>query len=394
MIDEGWARTAELLSSSHDLLDERPQRGGPLNALASRGWDEWLLALSDADLDGIEIAGVDASWPASAPSTLRALVDAVREATAVSSIAAPSAAVERPARRREPHRKRIQVDAMASLIGPLADGAGRVVDVGSGHGHLSRELAARVGRAVVGLERSAARVQRARALEASGEVSFRVSDVLVDGLGLEAGDLAVGLHACGELGDAIVIEAARAGAGVALVGCCLQKQRGATRRALAKREGETAIDLDRELLGLSNLTPRDRGVEATRAENLAARARRVALHLLLSEHVPGLRFGAVLEGLNRRAAHAELGVLVQRAFRARSLPAPSPREVERALDEARALHARARRLSVPRNLFGRVIEVFVAFDRARYLAERGRVVEVGALFPAEVSARNLVLLAP
>jgi hypothetical protein len=52
-----------------------------------------------------------------------------------------------------------------------------------------------------------------------------------------------------------------------------------------------------------------------------------------------------------------------------------------------------RRLSLPRAMLARLLEVFVLLDRAIYLEERGFTVTIGALFPSEVSARNLVLLA-
>ena len=60
---------------------------------------------------------------------------------------------------------------------------------------------------------------------------------------------------------------------------------------------------------------------------------------------------------------------------------------------ASAHYARARRLSLPRAMLARVLEVFVLLDRALYLEEHGFFVTVGALFPNAVSARNLALVA-
>ncbi|MDB5213377.1 MAG: hypothetical protein JWO86_1304, partial [Myxococcaceae bacterium] len=57
-------------------------------------------------------------------------------------------------------------------------------------------------------------------------------------------------------------------------------------------------------------------------------------------------------------------------------------------------HAQVRRLSLPRALLARVLDVLVLVDRARYLEERGRDVTIGLLFPTAVSARNLVLASP
>ena len=280
----------------------------------------------------------------------------------------------RPARALETPRKRSQIDAFARVVVPLASRATRVVDVGSGHGHLTRAIAERIARPVVGLERDGALARRARSLPSDGDAVFAVTDVLRDGLHLSPGDCAIGLHACGELGDAMVESASdvEGPVAVALVGCCLQKRRAASRRPLVSGHAfGDALDLPRPMLGLSNLTARDEGVEATRADNLAGRLRRLALHRLLSSRVGSLRLGAEIDGLNRRAAHGELASLVARAFEHAGLDMPSRSEIEEAAAWARAAHARSRRLSLPRSMLARVLEVFVALDRAVYLEERG-----------------------
>jgi hypothetical protein len=220
-----------------------------------------------------------------------------------------------------------------------------------------------------------------------------VTDVLSEGLPLAAGELAIGLHACGELGDAMVEAAAGANAAVALVACCLQKRRADVRRPLCVDPSlGAALELPRAVLGLSNLSARDRGVEATRAENLAARERRLALHRLLGERAP-LTLGSELGGLNRRAAHLPLPELARRAFALRAWPGPSAAALADAAVWARAAHARQRRWSLPRALLARVLEVFVLLDRGRYLEERGYAVAAGPIFAPEVSARNLALVA-
>ncbi len=134
-------------------------------------------------------------------------------------------------------------------------------------------------------------------------------------------------------------------------------------------------------------------MEASRLENLRARERRLALHRLLREAGVDLPLGAEMEGLNRRAAHASIELLVARAFARRRLELPSPAAIETASRWAAAHHARMRRLALPRSLLGRVLEVFVLLDRAHHLETHGFDVSIGVLFPTAVSARNLVLLA-
>ena len=374
------------------MLDARPGEGEPSPALVARGWASFLLACDDSQLASFEIEGHDATWPDEAPASLVELNAQARQICTLPAmpLSSPSPSAQR---RRETPRKRAQVDAFAQVVLPLAADADRVVDVGSGHGHLTRAIAERLALPVVGLERDATLAERARRLSSSASPSFAQTDVLRDGLAIARGDCVIGLHACGELGDAMVEAVARCGASIALVGCCLQKRSALSRAPLSSGlDLGDALDLPRDLLGLSNLTARDDGVEATRAENLAGRERRLALHRLLSSEGHALRLGAEIEGLNRRAAQNDLASLVARAFALRGRPPPSPPAIEEASAWARAQHARARRLALPRAMLARVLEVFVMLDRACHLEERGYAVRVGTLFPPEVSARNLVLV--
>ena len=400
-----WDAAARLVAHHRDLLDARPGAAGSAldqglagvpDALLTRGWASFLLALTGDELDALEIGGHDATWPAAAPRSLVALAEAAREVCALPMLVAPPSSLDAPARRLETPRKRAQIEAFAQVIVPLARGADRVIDVGSGHGHLTRDIAERIARPVIGLERNDALAERARTLPSTASPVFAVTDVLREGLTLGAGDCVIGLHACGELGDAMVESAARTGAAIALVGCCLQKRRASSRALLCAEAAAEAgyaevLCLPRDLLGLSNLTARDDGVEASRAENLAGRERRLALHRLLSLDGATLRLGAEIDGLNRRAAQRDLASLVTRAFAIRKRPAPAASAIEEAAAWARARHAQVRRLSLPRALLARVLEVLVLLDRARRLEAHGRDVTIGLLFPANVSARNLVL---
>jgi SAM-dependent methyltransferase len=386
---------ARLVAESRDLLDARPGATGTIPpALVERGWDAFLLSLDDAELESIEALGHGAQWPARTPASLRSFVERAVAACALPVFPA-SRAAPRPARRGETPRKRAQIDAFRRLVFPVAANARRVVDVGSGHGHLTREIAEETALPVVGLERDAALAGRARTLTPGLSPTFAVTDVLRDGLPVATGDCVIGLHACGELGDAMVTSVARAsGASLALVGCCLQKRRQASRIPLCAVVGlDARLDLPRGLLGLSNLSPSDDGVEASRAENLVARERRLALHRLLSQEGPPLRFGAEIEGINRRVAQRDLSPLVARAFALRGRPVPSRQVIDEAVSWARREHARARRASLARAMLARVLEVYVLLDRAVFLEKHGFVVEVGELFPVTVSARNLALVA-
>jgi hypothetical protein len=383
------------VAENRDVLDGRPGTEGEVpGPLVSRSWSAFVLSLDDQELASVETDGLDARWPERTPGSLRALVARAREVCSMSALV-PAGAPASALRPGETPRKRAQIDAFRGLVLPFAARARRVVDVGSGHGHLTRAIAEGMEHPVIGLERDAVLAGRARAMSQGRGPSFVVTDVLRDGLTPLPGDCFVGLHACGELGDAMVTTVAAApGTSLALVGCCLQKRRQLSRLPLCPVPGmEEPLELSRRLLGLSNLTARDEGVEASRSDNLAARERRLALHRLLTQRWGPIRLGAEIHGLNRRVAQHDLSLLVARAFARRGAPAPSAAAIDEAARWAREAHARVRRLSLPRALLARILEVYVLLDRAMVLERRGFAVRVGTAFPTDVSARNLALVA-
>src|SRR5262249_36012245 len=144
-------------------------------------------------------------------------------------------------------------------------------------------------------------------------------------LGLDARDLAIGLHACGELGDRLVESAAAAGCDLALVSCCLQKISGPSRKPLSR--AATGAELRREHLGRTNLTAQPRGVETSIERSIGARQTRYALGRLLQERGIAVEPGAEMGGINRRRAGAGLAEVATRALALRGLPPPSPAEL-------------------------------------------------------------------
>ena len=372
---------AALLTDARALLDDRLASSSP--------WASYLLDLNDDQLDAIEGAGLHAPWPQPVPAELRALLDRIAAVVDVPVLLADEVVAVGARRHERPH-KQAQIDAFVRVVHPLRHQTARFVDVGSGHGHLTRALAAGLSRPGIGLEHNPILVDKAAALAVGSDVGFVVKDVFVHGLVVNDGDCLVGLHACGELGD-IVMRAAAESTGdvaVAFVGCCLQKQRALVRTPLC---GE-GLEVPKALLGLSNLSTRDDGVEASRVDNVTARGRRLAVKLLLERAGVAVADNTELRGVNRRAAHSPLPLLAGQVFAARRLTAPTADDVVGAEAAAGVLHRRQRRLGVPRVLLARVLEVFVLLDRARFLEERGYVVQMGALFSPTVSPRNLAIV--
>jgi SAM-dependent methyltransferase len=399
---ERFARASGILASTGDLIAERPGSTEPA-WVTRRGWGAFLAGLSDETLAECERVGLAAAlaasptadpsirlaWPSDAPADLAALAESVRVATDVAPASFGSADALSVNGRRASFRKRSQVAAFVEIVKPLLVGMNRVIDVGSGHGHLTRHLGRELPLPVEGWEIDTERVAVARQLPHADTATFRPLDVRDHVSELRRDDIVIGLHACGELADQAIKAAARTGAAVALIGCCLQKRRGNR----APSSASPLPPLGRDVLGLGNVTVGEPGVEEPLAVRLRSRENRLALALLLAE--AGLRTtpGEEMRGLNRRKATGSLEELVEACFRRRGLPLPELAKQRDAGERARELHQRQRRWDLPRTMLGRVIEVWVATDRAAALAEAGHEATVRCAFEVSESPRNLIVLA-
>jgi hypothetical protein len=377
---------ASLLDEVRPLIEERvDEPAAPAWAL-ERGWAPFLSALDDAALATAEREGLLAIVE-SLPPSLASLVRRIAEATRVDALPSPAA----KASFEMPHasdRKRGQVAAIAAQCVRLGVRPRRVIDVGAGRGHLTRELANVFDVPVVGLERNADRVEAASRI---GHGDFRVEDVRA--LVLEPGDLAVGLHACGELADAIAASAASAGAHAILVSCCFQKVRSEARAPISSAGRAARVDYRREALGLANLAPGEPPVEASVSRSLEGRQTRRALRVLLEGRGLVLERAEESRGINRRRMLAGLEAVAPRAFALRGLPAPTAGEIASAAARSAAEFAVMRRFNLPRVMVGRLLELAIVLDRGARLEESGHVVQVSRMFTSDLSPRNLGIAA-
>jgi hypothetical protein len=287
---------------------------------------------------------------------------------------------------------------LLGAVAPLAARSRRIVDVGAGSGHFARLASELFSRETVALDREPARrrtfAERSQRRAGNGgdlDVRFVVTDLVRHELELRPTDLAVGLHACGELGDRLVLAAGAARCQLALVSCCLQKTRAELRVALSRSAGEFC--LRKADLGLTNLTLRGEGVEATLAENLGGREARLAVRHLLRARGYELEPGEEMRGVNRRRARAGFPALASRVLAERGLSPATEAELGFHARNAARDRALIRRFSLPRSLLARLVELSVVLDRAALLEECGLRVQVGQLFEQRVTPRNLLLLA-
>jgi SAM-dependent methyltransferase len=388
-----FAEASRLLAASRDIVDERPLGAAPPGWCDRRGWTRFLSALSDDDVSRVERDGLAAraeSLPG-APADLLELARAVtRSITLRRVVTAPADTVD--ARRASP-RKRAQVAAFAALVERVDAHPERVVDVGSGHGHLTRHLAGALGVDAEGWERDPARVAVASSLSGPGGARFLAMDARDADGSLRATDLVVGLHACGALGDHAVRAAGAAGASVVIVGCCLQKRDG-DRAALVIPEGVSAeaLRIGRAVLGLGNACDGEEGVEETLAVRAASRVHRMALRSVLSAAGHRVAAGEEMRGVNRRRATGALDELVACAFAVRGAPPPPAAAIAEAGRRAAEAYDLLRRWALPRAMLARLVEVWVALDRAECLQAMGYATEVLEAFDATVSPRNVAVL--
>jgi hypothetical protein len=394
------ARLLQVLTPVLDIVDTPVETPDPPAWCGERGWLEYLLKLDDQQLFASECGGFAALLADSthAPAGLRELAAGARRCTALPALATSELALPAAALRGVSARKRGQLAALLGALSPLAANAERIVDVGAGRGHLSRLASELFQRQTLAVERDAALLRSAgersaRRARQVGALSVRFveADVGQQSLELQLGDLAVGLHACGELGDRLVVAAAATGCDVALVSCCLQKT-SAARRLPLSREAR-GFEIRRGTLGLTNLTTREDGVEASMAANLRAREARLGLRYLLRARGVEIGAGEEMRGVNRRRAQAGFAELAAHALALRQLASPSTLELRVFADAARRDYAVMRRLSLPRSLLARVIELAIVRDRATALEESGQAVAVAQLFEQRLTPRNTVLFA-
>jgi hypothetical protein len=368
-----YADVVALLADARDIVFERAEGTAPWWAV-ERGWGDYLLGISEAALERADALGI-ARWFVSdplCPPSLHALAGRSLAVTArIPSLPREAASVDFPFMN---VRKRGEVAAILRLLREVFSDLSEIVDVGAGRGQLTTRAAAALSVPTLGLERDPQRVAVATALAGNLPVRFLTADVLSPtdnpllSLPAKPDRLLMALHGCGELGDALIEAAVATRSSVLLLGCCPQKIRGQQRDALLVG----GPSFPRKILGLANVLSRTEGIEGELRCALATKEARLALRYLL-------------------AARGFAG-FAQAVCAVRGLPLPTPSELAAAATQAHAHYLAQRRLSLPRSMLGRPLEIFLALDRARYLESHGYGVHVVELFPVATSPRNLAVV--
>ncbi len=395
-IPTALARALGILEQTHDIVDGRHAPGDVPEWATRRGWSDSLLGLSDDTLFEAERDPVRflATWTEAPPSLRTIARDVSGLVDAFEDVSEPErGALERHVKR----RKQAQLDAFCAVALRAFEGVTRVVDLGSGHGHLTRALARALRpEQALGIDWDDERVARAIDLAGDGGPRFVHGDAnqdVGDALVLRRGDLVVGLHPCGDLGDALVRRAREAGADVLAVSCCFQKTEQDARHALSKQARDVGFSVPRHALGLANLSPVSFEGSGSLADKGVWRTSRLALRLLLEARGVPLAPGAESRGVPKDRVRQGLAEIAALAFAKRGLAPVTARELADASARAERVQAKVARLSLPRHALARVLELAIVLDRARLLEEGGWDTRVVTLFSSRTSPRNLAIVA-
>uniref|UniRef100_A0A7S0Q7F2 Methyltransferase domain-containing protein n=1 Tax=Coccolithus braarudii TaxID=221442 RepID=A0A7S0Q7F2_9EUKA len=401
------AELAALLSALASECDPREQLSG---RAGDEGWpvdDQWrqyLLSLSAEAVSRCELIGLHhASDNQAMPTSLRRLCSTVSDASfllageertsspgAVSTGAIGTIAIKRC----RSEAKEVQVTALLRAATGTEYArqcrVRRVVDVGCGRGHLLAELKSALQVPALGLDIDASLLDSARALYL--DIDFRVHDVLEEGLLplLHEGDLVVGLHPCGLLGEVIVeAVAAHGSCAMLMVPCCVHKQRGSLRAARSRAGRELKLELTPSALKKASMALDASATVAPR------RARHELRELFRTRGVDidSEGGGAEMEGVQSRVAKRGLAELAAVALKKRGLPPPTVQELQVAASKSRPDFEARRRISLLEVVLGELLELVVIVDRALCLAEAGHSVRLFRAFEATASDRNLAIMA-
>ena len=251
----------------------------------------------------------------------------------------------------------------------------RVVDVGCGKGHLTAALRSSLNVPALGLDFDAELLVAARTLYPA--VEFEARDIVDNGLPIRDGDLVVGLHPCGCLGEAVVAsvanlqkaecgecgecseeaESSGAGATLLMVPCCWHKQRAPTRAPLSSVCASADLHLPHHALKKASMA-----MDAS--QSVPSRRARYELRELLrirGVDAETLANRREMDGIHPRKALRGLATLAAECFRKRGIePAATDEELAEAARVAHGKFERSRRLSLLEPMLGALAAVAVA----------------------------------
>ena len=284
----------------------------------------------------------------------------------------------------------------AAIANHLPSGVSYWVDWCSGKGHLGVALNRQLGQPVRCIEINRDLVSAGnRCMNAEHrDVAFIAANVLTDDLTPHLTEAAgvVALHACGHLNSRLFELAITVRPGfLAVVPCCYQRIDGMQFTPLSTAGKGTGLEFTRHQLRLPALDEvktsvprrrfRKREMAFRQGVDLLLREASGADHYTPLGKIPPAMVRGGFEAFARYAAHNA----------GRSLPQQVNWPDAEAAGWQRQHLVRA--LSISRQLFRRIIEVWLFFDRVAWLEENGYRVQYGTFCNREMTPRNLMLMA-
>jgi hypothetical protein len=362
--------------------EARPEWCGLLPELARE-----LMALDDGEVTCLEQDGMALgrllARHVPALAQLEALTRLPERVSATPSEAAPHVQWEIPG------RKWAQIEAFAHAVG---EARGPLLEWCGGKGHLGRLLALRRGAVVDTLELDAGLCADGARLagRAGAEQKFFTQDAFsAHAAALLPGRHVVALHACGDLHRSLVRRGIAAGVtALDIAPCCYYHMADKLYRpwSAAARLELTRDDLRLAVTETVTAPPRE-----TRLRE-RERAWKLGFDRLRRELTGEDRYISFKPTPKQWLNLGFRGFCAALATR-QGLVLPAHVDWERLENEGRARLGEVKRLSLPRHVFRRPLEVWLVLDLASYLVENDYRVEVGTFCPRAVTPRNILLSA-
>jgi hypothetical protein len=290
--------------------------------------------------------------------------------------------------RHVPGRKQGQIEAFAGSVGEVA---APLLEWCSGKGHLGRLLGGHWRKPVLSLEWDAELCSAGEHLAAKAGVAqtFLRADVLDEDAEWHLdGRHAVALHACGDLHMALLRGAvARSVPAIDLAPCCYYRIAGTDYVPLNPDAG---LSLSRNELHLAVTETATAGARERRQHDRAMAWKLAFLELCADEGIPrGRTFKSIPASWYALGFDAWVERLATREGIA------LPKRVDWPAAEAKGWSRRREvmRRELARMVFRRPLEVWLALDRALFLARRGYRVRLAEFCGRAVTPRNLLISA-
>lgn len=391
------AKLSEFLIEHEELWREAPWDREPAWGRRHPTLLAWVEQQTTADRTELEALSL-APWGAEAPEELRAWQETGEQLTRlprlqrVASLPSTEPSRSESASHRIPLRKWQQVQELASVVLALRSPSGRYVDCCAGKGHLGRTLGRFTGRPLVLVDQDPSLCRKAAQLASRQGVAATVccADVLTGAFSrvLQPDDLAVALHACGDLHLALAeqVISDRLHSAV-LAPCCFYRTRRLPFAGLSRDGRCSGLRLDRAALSFATC-----GTAVAPAGTRARLARKQAWHFAFSAWYRRTSGGAwphPQREISRRTLAGDFTAFCVAMAKRGSVPPPEAAELSRLEADGWRFLSRAFELERVRHPFRRALEIWLLVDRALWLEEAGVDVEIGTFCSPALTPRNV-----